>query len=260
MAAGLGSADCGAAGGGGPDAFDRRGRGEIGRGGGAGRRRVADLPALRRGRRGAQGHGARPPALSLQIMRPNLQRGDQDAAARAAQEGALAVVRGIPGGGRNGGGLPQRCGIAHSTAFRWRHRFLDASRQDPETLRGIVEADETYLLQSRKGERTKVRPARRRMPCWPPRRVATRPARSLGLSRIALNQSAGQRIRDPCHIQTVGNRQSRFKGFLFHFRGVTTNYLGNRLQRCQLACLDENASPSTCLGAAVNSACIRIAK
>ena len=40
----------------------------------------------------------------------------------------------------------QRRGIAHSTAFRWRHRFLDASRQDPETLRGIVEANETYLL------------------------------------------------------------------------------------------------------------------
>ena len=56
----------------------------------------------------------------------------------------------------------QRCGIAHSTAFRWRHRFLDASRQDPETLRGIVEADETYLLRSRKGERNMVRPPRRR--------------------------------------------------------------------------------------------------
>ena len=35
-----------------------------------------------------------------------------------------------------------RCGIAHLTAFRWQHRFLGASRQDPETLRGIVEADE----------------------------------------------------------------------------------------------------------------------
>ena len=28
----------------------------------------------------------------------------------------------------------QRCGIANSTAFRWRHRFLDASRQDAQTL------------------------------------------------------------------------------------------------------------------------------
>ena len=90
--------------------------------------------------------------------------------------------------------------------------------------------------------------------CYPPC------ARSLGLSHIAPNQSTGPRIRSPCHIQTVGNRQSRFKGFLFHFRGVATKYLGNYLQWYQLACLDQNASPSTCLGAAVNSACIRIEK
>ena len=56
----------------------------------------------------------------------------------------------------------KRCGIANSTSFRWRHRFLDASRQDPGTLRGIVEADETYLLQSRKGRRNMVRLPRRR--------------------------------------------------------------------------------------------------
>lgn len=46
----------------------------------------------------------------------------------------------------------RRCDIANSTAFRWRHRFLDASRQAPETLRGIVEADETCLLRSRKAK------------------------------------------------------------------------------------------------------------
>ena len=54
----------------------------------------------------------------------------------------------------------QRCDIAHSTAFRWRHRFMDTSRQDPETLRGIVKADDTYLIQSRKGERNMVRTPR----------------------------------------------------------------------------------------------------
>ena len=47
----------------------------------------------------------------------------------------------------------QRCDIANTTAFRWRHRFLDASRQDTEALRGVVEEDETYLVQSRKRER-----------------------------------------------------------------------------------------------------------
>lgn len=47
----------------------------------------------------------------------------------------------------------QRCGIAVSTAFRWRHRFLEAIKTGSGTLRGIVEADETFVLASRKGDR-----------------------------------------------------------------------------------------------------------
>lgn len=47
----------------------------------------------------------------------------------------------------------QRCGIAVSTAFRWRHRFLAAIRSSSGKLRGIVEADETFVLASRKGDR-----------------------------------------------------------------------------------------------------------
>jgi transposase-like protein len=44
-----------------------------------------------------------------------------------------------------------RCGVAHSTAFRWRHRFLKAAKTAGTKLRGIVEADETFVLSSRKG-------------------------------------------------------------------------------------------------------------
>ena len=44
-----------------------------------------------------------------------------------------------------------RCDVAVSTAFRWRHRFLAAARSDSEVLKGIVEADETYVLESRNG-------------------------------------------------------------------------------------------------------------
>ncbi len=56
----------------------------------------------------------------------------------------------------------KRCKFAVNTAFRWRHRFLTA--QDPEAhkLTGIVEADETFVLQSKKGERNLARKARRR--------------------------------------------------------------------------------------------------
>ena len=97
------------------------------------------------GRR-AEGQGARPVAPSLQIMRPNFRRGD-----RTPLQGLHKKPRWLAFGeslaeGETVEASAQRCGIAHSTAFQWRHRFLNASRQDPETLRGIVEADETYLL------------------------------------------------------------------------------------------------------------------
>jgi len=46
----------------------------------------------------------------------------------------------------------ERCGVAVSTAFRWRHRFLSAKEPSP-TLTGIVEADEAFVLLSYKGSR-----------------------------------------------------------------------------------------------------------
>src|SRR5450759_129017 len=58
----------------------------------------------------------------------------------------------------------KRCGIASTTAFRWRHRFLSAPALDkPSQLTGIVEADETFILESFKGKRAGLpRPARKR--------------------------------------------------------------------------------------------------
>ncbi len=47
----------------------------------------------------------------------------------------------------------KRCGIALSTAFRWRHRFLAGISTTSQKLTGIVEADETFFLESRKGDR-----------------------------------------------------------------------------------------------------------
>ena len=57
----------------------------------------------------------------------------------------------------------ERVGVHRNTAFRWRHRFLDWVKLDrPASLNGIVEADETFLLESQKGSRTLDRPPRRR--------------------------------------------------------------------------------------------------
>ena len=54
-------------------------------------------------------------------------------------------------------------GIHRNTSFRWRHRFLNWISQDrPATLHGITEADETYMLESNKGQRNLGRKARKR--------------------------------------------------------------------------------------------------
>ena len=48
-----------------------------------------------------------------------------------------------------------RCGVHYTTAFRWRHRFLAALADDkPKALSGIVEGDETFILESFKGKRS----------------------------------------------------------------------------------------------------------
>jgi transposase-like protein len=48
-----------------------------------------------------------------------------------------------------------RCGVHYTTAFRWRHRFLAALAGDkPKALTGIVEGDETLILESFKGRRS----------------------------------------------------------------------------------------------------------
>ncbi|WEF33435.1 IS1595 family transposase [Pseudoduganella chitinolytica] len=60
-------------------------------------------------------------------------------------------------------GAAQAIGIHRNTSFRWRHRFLTMAKDARALpLAGIVEADETYLLESQKGSRKLTRPARRR--------------------------------------------------------------------------------------------------
>ena len=44
------------------------------------------------------------------------------------------------------------CGVHRTTSFRWRHRFLTLpENQQAKLLSGIVEADETFFLNSKKG-------------------------------------------------------------------------------------------------------------
>lgn len=51
----------------------------------------------------------------------------------------------------------KKIGMSIDTTFRWRHRFLDAIEQiQPLKLQGVVEADETYFLESFKGQRKDI--------------------------------------------------------------------------------------------------------
>jgi len=55
------------------------------------------------------------------------------------------------------------CGISKSTSFRWRHRFLFLAKSiKPKKINGIIETQETYLLENLKGSRSLGRPARKR--------------------------------------------------------------------------------------------------
>lgn len=57
----------------------------------------------------------------------------------------------------------KRVGIDLTTSFDWRHRLLKLPAKDkPKKLDGVVEADETYFLESQKGKRKLQRKARKR--------------------------------------------------------------------------------------------------
>lgn len=57
----------------------------------------------------------------------------------------------------------KHCGISKNTAFLWRHRFLSqVADYQAQQESGIVEADETFFLESFKGQRDLPRPPRKR--------------------------------------------------------------------------------------------------
>jgi transposase-like protein len=87
-----------------------------------------------------------------------------------------------------------KIGVNPKTAFRWRHRFLVAMEaEQPQVLSGVVEADETFFLESFKGKRSNMpRPAKKR----------GTPAKSPGLSKeqipviVARDRSTGATLTE----------------------------------------------------------------
>ena len=77
-------------------------------------------------------------------------------------------------------------------------------------------------------------------------------AKSLGIKHEALNQSTGERVRGAIHIQTVNNRHSGIKGFLHHYRGISSKYLRWYDRRALL-----KSSPRSYLATAIGGECIQ---
>ena len=122
------------------------------------------LSALRERRGGFARYGAGSAALPVQGLRQDLQRAERYAAVGPAPQGTLAVVRGVAGEGGDGEGLggALRRGGEHGIPLASPVSGGGEPRSDSEVLKGIVEADETYVLESRKGGRGLGRKARRR--------------------------------------------------------------------------------------------------
>ena len=106
------------------------------------------------------------------------------------------------------------------------------------------ETDETFALESRKGERNLNRRPRRR---------------GARHSRESVTRSAGERVRGVVHIQTVNSRHSQIKGFLRRFRGIATKHLDSYLRWFYLVVLGRHPSPRACLAAASARTCLRFA-
>ena len=191
----------------------------------------------------------------------------------------------------------RRCGVDKNTAFLWRHRFLQAaSAHRAEHEGGIVEADETFFLQSFKGQRKLPRPARKRggvgakweqiavlvvrdrsgqtadfrmeqqgarhitavlqplidkdaILCTDGARVYQTFARLTGITHRPINVQQGIRVVDGAfHIQNVNAYDSRLKGWMGRFHGVSTKYLESYLGwRRMLERYRKNISPTDCL-------------
>lgn len=178
--------------------------------------------------------------------------------------------------------VAESLGIAHSTAFRWRHRFLALPKNvKAQSLVGIVETDETFFRESQKGCKKLLRLGRKRggraakrgtskeqipvlvsrdragattdcvlksddtenvtaalrpllskdaILCTDGSRVLAAAAKTMGVMHRPVNLAAGIRVVGGVyHVQNVNAYDSRLKGWLQHFHGISTKYLDSYL-------------------------------
>ena len=86
-----------------------------------------------------------------------------------------------------------RMGVHRTTAFRWRHRFLVVAREtNAHKLAGVAEADETYVLRSYKGQRSKLQAEQNRKPRQRGGKAAKRGLSAEQVPILVLRNRAGE--------------------------------------------------------------------
>ena len=74
---------------------------------------------------------------------------------------------------------------------------------------------------------------------------------------FALESRKGERVRGAVHIQTVTSRHSQIKGFPRRFRGIATKCLDSCPRWFHLVALGKCPSPRACLATASARTCLR---
>ncbi|MBR5983573.1 MAG: IS1595 family transposase [Bacteroidales bacterium] len=126
----------------------------------------------------------------------------------------------------------ERCGISHRTSFTWRHKILDALGKctDGDSLTGIVEADETFLPVSYKGDKSafEVKAAGRK----PRERGGENHKRGLSNELVCV----------PCAVVRKGGALSKVAKLGKCSTEAVEKVLGGHVSKEATLCTDEDAS------------------
>jgi hypothetical protein len=197
----------------------------------------------------------RPATLPLQALRHNLQRAQRHPAGAPAPQGQTAGLlrhHARAGHHRQARGPVGARAQEHQLSLAPPPAHLGPAR--PATaLRGIVEADEMFFLESEKGARALTRAPRKRGGVASKRGISGQQvcvlvardrsgrthdavtghaayrqfASAAGIRHAFVNLRAGEPVHGTVHVQNVNGYHSRLRAWMHHFRGVATRYLGN---------------------------------
>lgn len=161
----------------------------------------------------------------------------------------------------------KHCSVNKDTIFRWRHRMLSNPKSlNSRHLHGIVEFDETYFLESHKGERNLDRKpiksnqhtlAEVMLPvvdedallCSDKKTSYRAFTKKNHLTLKTINASAKEYVKKKIyHIQNVNAYDSRLKAWMRQFNGVATKYLESYLGWMRLLDREKDLTAERLLG------------